>query len=189
MPHIIDIGGTPANENCAQLGQTKDFERLNRLEVAAYKAAVIGRYGPPPAGCELVELRNPHDFGRYFTLGIRVADEDAAIAAAADYLEKVENGLGSWLEAGFRAPVSYDDAGNPTEVRELSDVIVSALLITRPTPDGVFAIPENAVIYQHLVDAYPTAAAIAASRLTHACEGVGNDHRNRVPNRMHRAAE
>lgn len=172
MPHIIDIGGTPANENCAQLGQTDDFERLNRLEVEAYKAALIGRYGPPPAGCELVELRNPHDFGRYFTLGIRIADEDAAISAAADYIEQVENGLGSWLEAGFRAPVSYDDAGKPTEVRELADVIVSALLITRPARDGVFDIPENAAIHQHLVDAYPSAAAIAASRLTGACAGA-----------------
>ncbi|WP_066722014.1 hypothetical protein [Sphingomonas pituitosa] len=172
MPHIIDIGGTPANENCAQLGQTEDFERLNRLEVAAYKAALIGRFGPPPEGCELVELRNPHDFGRYFTLGIRIADEDAAIAAAASYIEQVENGLGTWLEAGFTAPVSYDDAGNAVQVRELSDVIVSALLITRPTTDGVFAIPENAVVYQNLVDAYPAVAAIAASQLAFACEGA-----------------
>jgi len=40
MSDIIDLGGAPANEDCAQLGHTPDFERLNRLEVAAYRAAM-----------------------------------------------------------------------------------------------------------------------------------------------------
>src|SRR3546814_5604696 len=40
MSNIIDLGGTPANEDCAQIGHTPDFERLNRLEVATYRAAV-----------------------------------------------------------------------------------------------------------------------------------------------------
>ena len=31
MSDIIDLGGAPANEDCAQLGHTPDFERLNRL--------------------------------------------------------------------------------------------------------------------------------------------------------------
>lgn len=165
MPFTIDIGGTPANEPCAQIGQLNDFETLNRLEVAAYKAAMIARFGPPPEGCELVELRNPHDFGIYFSLGIRVKDEDQAIAAAAAYVDEAENGLGTWLEAGFRAPIDYDGDGQPIQVRDLESVIVSALLITRPTPDGVFSIPENASIFQHLTDAYPKEADLAASRL------------------------
>ncbi len=38
MSDIIDLGGAPANEDCAQLGHTPDFERLNRLEVATYRA-------------------------------------------------------------------------------------------------------------------------------------------------------
>src|SRR3546814_21168986 len=50
MSNIIDLGGTPANEDCAQIGHTPDFERLNRLEVATYRAAVIARCGPPPDG-------------------------------------------------------------------------------------------------------------------------------------------
>ena len=51
MPYFVDIGGTPANEPCAQLGQTPNFDVLNKLEVLAYKYAIIARYGSPPAGC------------------------------------------------------------------------------------------------------------------------------------------
>jgi hypothetical protein len=35
MSYIIDIGGAPANEDCAQLGQTPDFETVNTFEVFA----------------------------------------------------------------------------------------------------------------------------------------------------------
>src|SRR3546814_12289724 len=64
MSNIIDLGGAPANEDCAQLGHTPDFERLNRLEVAAYRAAVIARCGPPPDGCALISITTRHDFDR-----------------------------------------------------------------------------------------------------------------------------
>src|SRR3546814_1298296 len=40
MSNIIDLGGTPANEDCAQIGHTPDFERLNRLEVEIGRAHV-----------------------------------------------------------------------------------------------------------------------------------------------------
>src|SRR3546814_2859037 len=72
MANIIDLGGTPANEDCAQIGHTPDFERLNRLEVATYRAAVIARCGPPPDGCALISITNRHDFGIYRTLGLRI---------------------------------------------------------------------------------------------------------------------
>ncbi len=168
MPHTIDIGGTPANEPCAQLGRTKGFERLNRLEVAAYKAAMIGRFGSPPEGCSYVELRNPHDFGIYYTLGIKIEHEDGGIAATADYVDLAQDGLGTWLEAGFPQPIVYDSAANPTSVRELNEVIVAALLITRPSPAGVFSIADNETIHRHLTAAYPAEAAAAAARLSEA---------------------
>src|SRR3546814_11874262 len=72
MSDIIDLGGAPGHEDCAQLGHTPDFERLNRLEVAAYRAAVIARFGPPPDGCALVFITNRHDFGIYRTPGLKV---------------------------------------------------------------------------------------------------------------------
>ena len=45
MPDIIDLGGAPAEEDCAQLGRTPDFEAVNAYEVFAYKLAIIARYG------------------------------------------------------------------------------------------------------------------------------------------------
>lgn len=105
MSYIIDIGGAPANEDCAQLGQTPDFEAVNTLEVLAYKLAIIARHGMPPAGCKLGPHTNRHDFGVYRTLALHIEDEeDEAVQA---YAEAVEEGLGSWLEAGFTPPVIY----------------------------------------------------------------------------------
>ena len=72
MHDIIDLGGAPANEACAQLGHTPDFARLNRLEVRAYAIAIQARFGPPPEGCALVTVTNHHDFGTYSTLGLKV---------------------------------------------------------------------------------------------------------------------
>src|SRR3546814_10090920 len=96
MANIIDLGGTPANEDCAQIGHTPDFERLNRLEVATYRAAVIARCGPPPDGCALISITNRHDFGIYRTLGLRIDAgafrRDPSVAA---YAEAVQDGLGS----------------------------------------------------------------------------------------------
>ena len=66
MYDTYDLGGTPANEPCAQLGQTDDFSRLNRLEVECYRAAITARFGAPPEGCTLVILTNRHDFGTYY---------------------------------------------------------------------------------------------------------------------------
>ena len=176
MPYNVDIGGAPANADCAQLGRTPDFERANRLEVAAYKAAIIARFGPPPEGCALVELRNPHDFGTYYTLGVRIADEDAAIAEAAAYLDDVEEGLGSWVEAGFTSPVTYDSASRATALRPISEVIIGALQTTRPSADGTFPVADFEKLHRNLAAAYPAEVAEAAARLSvpaYAAEGRG----------------
>ncbi|QOT74533.1 hypothetical protein H5V43_21930 (plasmid) [Sphingobium fuliginis] len=157
MSDIIDLGGAPANEDCAQLGHTPDFDRLNRLEVATYRAALIARFGPPPAGCELVSLTNRHDFGVYRTLGLKVdagaARRDKAVAA---YEEVVQNGLESWIEAGFVSPARYRDGELPAVERDRIDDIVTAVLIsTRPHPDGNFPIPAFEILHRNLMAAYP----------------------------------
>ena len=56
MPDIIDLGGAPAEAECAQLGQTANFAAVNAFEVEAYRLAIVARYGLPPAGCRLAEL-------------------------------------------------------------------------------------------------------------------------------------
>lgn len=166
MSDIIDLGGAPANEDCAQLGHTPDFERLNRLEVATYRAAIIARFGPPPDGCVLLILTNRHDFGTYYTLGLKVdagaARRDPAVGA---YAETVENGLGSWIEAGFAAPVRYDDGEAPKAERSsIDDIVMGALLATRPGPDGHFPVADFAILHRNLAAAYPRSAE-AAQRL------------------------
>lgn len=166
MPYIVDIGGAPANEPCVQLGQTHRFDLLNKLEVLAYKYAIIARYGEPPAGCRLSGLANRHDFGTYTTLVLHVENEvDEAVA---DYAERVEEGLGTWLEAGFRAPVTYDDA-TAVEVRDDPiELLVGALHVTRPGPDGRFPVPDFETLHHNLTAAFPGAAEIARARLTEA---------------------
>lgn len=166
MPYIVDIGGAPANEPCAQLGQTQHFDLLNKLEVLAYKYAIIARYGEPPAGCRLSGLANRHDFGTYTTLVLHVENElDEAVA---DYAERVEEGLGTWLEAGFRAPVTYDDA-TAIEIRDDPiELLVGALHVTRPGPDGRFPIPDFETLHRNLTAAFPGEAEIARARLTEA---------------------
>ena len=63
MPYFIDLGGAPANEECAQLGHTPGFDDVNTYEMAAYQIGIIARFGPPPSGCRLATLANRHDFG------------------------------------------------------------------------------------------------------------------------------
>jgi len=166
MSDIIDLGGAPAQEDCAQLGHTPDFERLNRIEVATYRAAIIARFGPPPEGCALITLTNRHDFGIYYTLGLKVdagaARRDPDVAA---FAEAAQSGLDSWIEAGFAAPVRYDDGEAPKmERNSIDDIVMGALLATRPNPDGAFAIPDFAILHRNLAAAYPRSAE-AAHRL------------------------
>lgn len=61
MPETFILGPCPAEEDTAQLGRTPDFDRLNRLEVDCYQAALIARYGPPPAGAGFARHSSTHD--------------------------------------------------------------------------------------------------------------------------------
>ncbi|WP_328281984.1 hypothetical protein [Sphingobium sp.] len=166
MSDTIDLGGAPANEDCAQLGHTPDFERLNRLEVATYRAALVALHGSPPQGCALVTLTNRHDFGVYYTLGLTVdagaARREPTVAA---FAEAVQEGLGSWIESGFAPPVRYDDGGPPKVDRtSIDDIVTGALLATRPNADGAFAVPDFEILHRNLTIAYPRSAE-AARRL------------------------
>ena len=46
MPYTIDLGAGPAEEDCAQLGRSPDFDTLNILEIEAWRCALIARHGP-----------------------------------------------------------------------------------------------------------------------------------------------
>ena len=158
MPITIDLGGAPANEDCAQLGHTPDFDTVNRFEVLAYRAALIAVHGAPPAGCRLLSVENRHDFGDYATLALVIAD-DAELAAARDYADRVEDGLGSWLEAGMAPPITYDDGEATFEKASVPDIVLGALMTTRPDDRGRFPIPAFAKLHANLTAAFPEIAA------------------------------
>jgi hypothetical protein len=125
MPYFIDLGAGPAEEDCAQLGQSPDFDTLNRLEIAVYKS---------------------------------------------DYATRVEEGLATWREAGFTAPVEYNGETPSIVHADPADAVISALLITRPGLNGVFPIPDFAVLHGNLTQAYPAEAAVAQARLAEAAD-------------------
>jgi hypothetical protein len=163
MPYRIDLGGAPANEPCAQLGHTHDFADVNAFEVFAYKLAIIAMHGMPPAGSRLSVYANRHDFGTYRTLVLHIEDEaDEAVAA---YAEAVEEGLSTWLSACFAPPIAYDGKAVTIAQRDPTELVISALLVSRPAPDGSFAIPDFERVHTNLSAAFPDAAEAARARL------------------------
>lgn len=152
MIETLTIGANPAEEDCAQLGRTPDFQRLNRLEVDCYQAALVARYGPPPAGTAFARDTSEHDFGRYTELALRF---DPSNEAHTRYAERVDEGLGRWFHAGFTAPVEYPDSTTPViHHADLADAIRSAISIMRPPfPEGEEAIANLRAHYPELVAA------------------------------------
>lgn len=129
------LGACPAEEDTAQLGRTPDFDRLNRLEVDCYQAALTAHYGPPPAGASFIRHCSNHDFGGYTELALRFDPENEAEAAYAAF---VDEGLGRWFHGGFTPPVEYPDSASPTiRHADLAAAIRSAISIMRPPfPEG-----------------------------------------------------
>ena len=52
MRDYIDIGATPASENCEQLGPNYDPQRA-RAECRAFIAQLRRQFGPEPEGAQL----------------------------------------------------------------------------------------------------------------------------------------
>ena len=151
MTELFVLGSSPAEEDTAQLGRTPDFDRLNRLEVDCYQAALIARYGPPPEGVRFVRHGSNHDFGHYVELAIRFDPESEA---ASVYAYKVDEGLGRWFHAGFTAPVEYPNSTSPRiHHADLDAAIRSAISIMRPPfPEGERG---QANLRAHYPDAVP----------------------------------
>lgn len=159
MPFFHDLGGAPANETCASLGHTPNFDQINSFEVLIYKIATIARFGMPPKGCRLSPYANRHEFGVYRTLALHV-DDDADGEARA-YAALAEEGLGSWIEAGFATPVHYDGAVATIPRLDVSEIVIGAMLTTRPGPDGRFPVDDFAALQANLSAAFPEQAEAA----------------------------
>jgi len=67
MSDWIDIGSSPPEEACAQVGQSGYYEQA-RHECRAYIALLRRTIGEEPIGARLAIKSNPHDFGVYLSV-------------------------------------------------------------------------------------------------------------------------
>jgi hypothetical protein len=76
MQQYFDIGSTPSDEECAQVG-TPDYYRRAKIECTAFKNQLRRHFGDEKRhGCLLVTRANPHDFGDYYEVVIFFNDKD-----------------------------------------------------------------------------------------------------------------
>lgn len=93
MTDDIDIGPTPPEESCAQVG-ADDYMPIARRECVTYIKLIRRTLGPEPTGARLVIRSNPHDFGVYLSVNCVYDDE---IPAAVEYAFKCESdGPATW---------------------------------------------------------------------------------------------
>lgn len=71
----IDIGSSPCEEDCAQVG-SPDYERRARTECARFIELIRKTLGPEPEGAHLAVRSNPHDFGVYYEVVCFFQDDD-----------------------------------------------------------------------------------------------------------------
>jgi hypothetical protein len=86
MTETLELGPTPTDEACEQLGPNYDPAQAVK-ECRAFVAQLRRVFGPEPYGARLVVTSNPHDFGTYREVGVKF---DGDIDGAADYAYKIE---------------------------------------------------------------------------------------------------
>lgn len=135
----LEIGPSPCDESCAQIGIDPDFQARNLAECRAFKNQIERVYGPPPDLAQLkIFTERGHDAGPYrevavfFQEGGFLSDEQVKkTEAAMEYAYKVEadelGGLRHWdaqarqelglppgedeAETDVRAPASISEPG------------------------------------------------------------------------------
>ena len=95
MRDRIEIGPTPAEEACAQVGSDR-YSRVWRAECKAFIGQLRRLLGEEPEGASLIITSNPHDFGSYHDVA---CSYDAAMPGALAYALKCES----------EAPAEWDD--------------------------------------------------------------------------------
>jgi hypothetical protein len=95
----IDVGSSPTEESCAQVG-TQDYHACARRECRAYINQLRRVVGQEPAGTELRIRSHSHDFGSYLSVACYY---DPAVAGAIDYALRCEGqGPTEWDEEAKR---------------------------------------------------------------------------------------
>ena len=99
MRDWLDIGSSPAEEDCAQVGQDGYHEQARR-ECRAYVELLRRSLGEEPAGARLAVKSNPHDFGDYLSV---VCYFDPDMPETEEYAFRCESdGPGQWDEIARR---------------------------------------------------------------------------------------
>ena len=93
MNDYIEIGPSPGNEECVQVGDG-DYYQKARHECRRFIDLIRSALGSEPEGARLFIKRSPHDFGDYLEVACEY-DED--FPAAIDYAFKCESeALTTW---------------------------------------------------------------------------------------------
>lgn len=98
---ILEIGATPYEEDCYQVGCDNYAEKA-RIQCVAFKAQLIRQFGEPPEGARLYVKSNPHDFGNYYEVAVKF---DSMDETAVDWAFKVEGNLpAKWDAEALKVP-------------------------------------------------------------------------------------
>jgi len=101
MRDYIDIGSSPAEEDCAQVG-TPDYQQRARAECTRFIELIRRTLGEEPGSAHLAIKSNPHDFGTYYEVVCYFDDND-------------EEGMKYAFRCEAEAPVRWDDQPAPPE--------------------------------------------------------------------------
>lgn len=86
MTDTLELGPTPTDEACEQLGPSYDAHQAMR-ECRAFVAQLRRAFGPEPFGARLAITSNAHDFGVYREVAVKYDDESELASAYAYQLE------------------------------------------------------------------------------------------------------
>jgi hypothetical protein len=83
----LEIGSSPCNEECAQVGSDGYYERAQD-ECKRFIALIREKIGKEPEGARLFIKSNAHDFGTYYEVAVKFDPEDQA---ATEYAYRCES--------------------------------------------------------------------------------------------------
>ncbi len=86
MIDYMEIGPTPSDESCAQVGSA-NYAQEALEETSRYMAGLLHYFGPPPAGAAIVRQSCPHDLGSYYEVCVRFNDDNPPGAQYAYMIE------------------------------------------------------------------------------------------------------
>lgn len=93
MTDWLDIGSSPPDETCAQVGSAEYLRRARR-ECLIYIRQLRRVCGPEPTGAHLLVRAHPHDFGTYLSVACSFDDTNITAVNYAYHLES--NGPDVW---------------------------------------------------------------------------------------------